>query len=105
MELDWHEIEDEWSLLKEEVIEDEQDLPPEYCHYRDEGCEFAEACLSCPFPQCIYEVPRGKQHCIKEFRNREIARLFRTGRWELKDLALMFGISLRTIQRALKSAL
>jgi hypothetical protein len=24
----------------------ELDLPPEYCHYRDGGCEFADSCLT-----------------------------------------------------------
>ena len=52
---------DELKLEKEEDTENEPDLPPEYCHYRDEGCEFADSCLNCPFPQCIYDEPRGKQ--------------------------------------------
>ncbi len=33
----------------------ELDLPPEYCHYRDEGCEFADSCLNCPLSRCIYD--------------------------------------------------
>ncbi len=39
----------------------EMDFPPEYCHYRDEGCDLAESCLNCPFEQCIYDEPGGKQ--------------------------------------------
>ncbi len=39
----------------------EPDLKPEYCHYRDEGCEYAKACLECPFPQCLYDEPGGRQ--------------------------------------------
>ena len=87
---------------EEEDLEKEADLPPEYCHYRDEGCEFAAACLDCPFPQCLYDEPRGRQRWLKGQRNREIARMYGTGRWGMKELASLFGLSPRTIQRALK---
>jgi hypothetical protein len=90
-------------LGKEEATENESDLPPEYCHYRDEGCEFADSCLNCPFPKCLYDEPRGKQHWLKELRNKEITRLFSSGGWGMQELALLFGLSQRTIQRALKS--
>jgi hypothetical protein len=76
------------------------DLPPEYCHYKDEGCECAASCLACPFPQCLYDEPRGKQRWFKNLRNKEIKKLFSTGR-KVEDLAVMFGVSPRTIQRAL----
>lgn len=86
------------------TTENEPDLPPEYCHYRDEGCEFADSCLNCPFPKCLYDEPRGRQRWRKELRNREIDRLFSEG-WSVKELAMMLGLSPRTIQRALKSTL
>ena len=89
----------------EEPAEIESDLPPEYCHYKDEGCELAACCLDCPFPQCIYDEPRGRQRLLKTMRNGEIARLFSDGNKEVKELASMFGLSQRTIQRALKSTL
>ena len=99
-----HKIGDkELRLGKEEATENEPDLPPEYYHYRDEGCEFADSCLSCPFPQCLFDEPRGKQRWLKELRNKEITRLFSSGGWGMKELALLFGLSQRTIQRALKS--
>ena len=47
--------------LEEEPGGIESDLPPEYHHYRDEGCEMADSCLNCPFPQCIYDEPRNRQ--------------------------------------------
>jgi hypothetical protein len=106
MELEASEIGDEGlEMEKEEATESETDLPPEYCHYRDEGCEFADSCLNCPFSQCLYDEPRGKQRWLKELRNKEIARLFSSGGWGVKELALLFGLSQRTIQRALKSTL
>jgi len=87
-----------------ELPDDGLDLPPEFCRYRDAGCEFASSCLHCPFSQCIYEQPRGRQRWLKRLRAGEIRRLFTTGRKEVKELAIMFGVSQRTIQRALKRA-
>ena len=106
MDLVTSEIGDEEpELLREEATKHEPDLPPEYCHYRDEGCEFADSCLGCPFPQCLYDEPRGKQRWLKELRNKEIAKLFSSGAWGVPELASLFGLSQRTIQRALKSTL
>jgi hypothetical protein len=88
-------------LEKEKTHEVEPDLPPEYCRYKDEGCEYVRACLDCPFPQCLYDEPRGRQRWLKELRNREINRLFEAGR-RVRELAMMFDISDRTVQRALR---
>ena len=86
---------------EENISESEPDLPPEYCHYRDEGCDLAESCLDCPFPQCIYEQPRGRQSWLKKQRDKEMARLFNNEGKEVKEVALLFGVSQRTVQRAL----
>ena len=92
-------------LLQEETTRIEADLPPEYCQYRDKGCDLADSCLKCPLPQCIYDVPRGRQHWLKKLRDREIARLFSSEGKGVKELALMFGLSRRTIHRALRNSL
>ncbi len=81
----------------------ELDLPPEYCHYRDDGCEFASSCLDCPFPECIYAQPGGRQRWLKRLRDREVSRLFTAEGKGVKELALVFGVSQRTIQRILKN--
>ena len=86
----------------EEASEVELDLPPEYCQYRDEGCEFADSCLNCPLPKCIYEEPGGKQRWLKKLRAREMAKLFTTEGKGMKELAQIFDVSQRTVQRALK---
>ena len=78
------------------------DLPPEYCHYRDEGCEFADSCLKCPLPKCIYDQPSGRHHWLKGLRDREIVRLASSESKGVKELALRFGVSQRTVQRILK---
>ena len=83
----------------------ERDVPPEYYHYRDDGCEFACSCLNCPFPKCVYDEPGGRQRQLKIMRDREMARLFATEGKGTKELALRFGVSQRTIQRALRRTL
>lgn len=77
-------------------------MPPEYCHYKDSGCDLADSCLNCPFQECIYDEPGGRQRWLKRQRDKEIARLFTTEGKGVKELALMFDISQRTVQRALK---
>ncbi|HUV75907.1 MAG TPA: hypothetical protein VMW00_04600 [Dehalococcoidales bacterium] len=91
-----------------EIADDQHDgldLPPEYCHYRDEGCELADSCLNCPLSKCIYDEPGGRQHWLKRQRDRQIVRLFTTEGKGAKELAIMFSISQRTVQRALKNSL
>jgi DNA-directed RNA polymerase specialized sigma24 family protein len=80
-----------------------RDSLPEHCHYRDEGCEFAPACLDCPLPRCIEEIPRGRQQWRKRLRNQEMLSLFARG-MKTAQLAREFGVSQRTVQRVLKRA-
>ena len=84
---------------------DKIDLPPEYCHYRDEGCELASSCLDCSLPRCIYDQPRGRQRWLKRSRDREIVRQFTNECKGVKELALEFRVSQRTVQRALSETL
>lgn len=80
------------------------DLRPEYIHYRDTGCEFALLCLTCPFPQCIYdEPPRSIRGIRNKPRNKEIFTLFTDGSKSEKELTSMFNMSQRQVQRIIKS--
>jgi len=80
------------------------DLPPEYCQYHDEGCEFAQSCLNCHLPVCVYDEPGGKQRLLKRRRAAEMARLFTGEGKSIGELAQIFAVSNRTVQRALKAA-
>lgn len=91
--------------MESEMNEIELDLPPEYCHYHDEGCELADSCLNCPFPKCIYDQPGGRQRWLKRQRDREVARQFTAEGKGVKEIARSFGVSSRTVQRALKTYL
>jgi hypothetical protein len=84
--------------------ENEFDLLPEHCHYRDEGCDLAASCLNCPYARCVYEQPGGRQRWLKKKRDGEIVRLFTRDGKGLKELARLFRVSTRTVQRALRNA-
>lgn len=86
---------------EDEFLDNTQpDLKPEFIQYTDEGCEFASACLECPFEKCLYDEPGGRKHGFKKFRNKEIKRLYDSG-WKYKDLAHLFKVSERTIFRVI----
>jgi len=55
--------------------ESDLDLLPEFCRYQDDGCEFADSCLNCPFPECIYAQPGGRQQWLKKLRDKEVLQL------------------------------
>ncbi len=80
----------------------EEDLPPEFTRYRDEGCEHAARCLDCPFDTCLFEKPGGKERFFKSRRNGEIVKLSQQGK-KTKEIAKQFGVSERTVQRVIKS--
>jgi hypothetical protein len=91
------------------TFQDTTDLPPEFCHYRDEGCELAtrelgqpSQCAQCPFPECLYAETAGQQKWLKNSRNREILTQFSQEGKTVKELAYSFRISERTVQRVLK---
>lgn len=91
--------------MESESSEFELDLPPEYCHYHDDGCELFQSCLNCPLPHCVYELRGGKRRWLKRQRNREIARAFTAQKKRVRELALDFGVSQRTVQRVLRGYL
>jgi hypothetical protein len=82
-----------------EDIDHDLDLLPEYCHYRDEGCELALSCLDCPFPRCIYERSRGRTETLKSIRDAQIVRLHTRNKITIRELAITFRLSERTIAR------
>jgi hypothetical protein len=84
--------------------DDALDLPPEFCHYHDEGCDFADSCLNCPLPMCVHDEKGGRRRLLKRQRAINMARLYTTQGLGVKEIAGMFGVSRRTVQRALKLA-
>ena len=84
------------------MIGGELDLLPDQVEWRDEGCEFFSSCLNCPLPKCVEDEPRGQQRLRMEARKRRMAELRRRGQ-SVKEIAGLFGVSKRTVQRALEN--
>ena len=75
---------------------------PDDVNWRDRGCEAHPACLSCPLPQCLEEQPRGKQKLRMQTRASHMAQLKQQGK-STREIAAMFQVSQRTVQRVLLS--
>lgn len=84
------------------MIIGELDLLPDEIEWWDEGCEFFPSCLNCPLPRCVEDEPRGQQRLRMAARKRRMAELKRIGK-NVKEIAELFGVSRRTVQRALKN--
>jgi len=78
------------------------DLLPEEFPYQDEGCELFPSCLNCPFPNCLEEEPWGKERFLKIRRAERMLELKREGK-SVKEIARIFEVSPRTVQRWLKA--
>jgi hypothetical protein len=79
----------------------EADLLPEYCQYKDEGCDLSSACLSCPLPRCVHEQSWGRFKLTRSLRDREIVRLHIGENKTVTELSRRFQVSRRTVLRAL----
>ena len=78
------------------------DLLPEEFPYEDKGCELFSSCLNCPFPDCLEEEPWGKERFLKRRRAQRMLELRREGK-SVKEIARIFEVSPRTVQRWLKT--
>jgi Homeodomain-like domain len=83
------------------MIGNELELIPDDINWRDEGCEFFGSCLNCPLPGCVEDEPRGQQRLRMAARKKRMTELRQMGQ-SVKEIAGMFGVSKRTVQRALK---
>ena len=84
------------------MIGSELDLIPDDVNWRDRGCEFFSSCLNCPLPRCVEDEPRGQQRLRMAARKRLMAE-FRNSGQSVKEIAGLFGVSTRTVQRALEN--
>ncbi len=84
------------------MVGSELDLLPDEINWRDEGCEVFQSCLSCPLPRCVEEEPRGQQRLRLAARNKRMVELRQSGK-SVRGIAGLFGVSQRTVQRALRN--
>ncbi|MBI4300982.1 MAG: sigma-70 region 4 domain-containing protein [Chloroflexi bacterium] len=85
----------------EEVNRELVDNLPEEYPYKDEGCDLAPSCLSCPFSACRYDETNFRPS-LPRLRGQEVWRLRYEQGLSIADLAGRFGVSKRTIHRALR---
>ena len=81
-----------------------RDRRPEYVQYRDDGCDLAPKCLSCPLPKCQYDDAGWLDRKARKRRDREILEAWRKERPKKKALAARFGLNRRTVHRILREA-
>ncbi len=75
------------------------DRIPEEIAWPDDGCEVSPHCLTCPLPQCKYDDPAAYRRLRTQQRDTSIATARRT--LPVRAVAMQFGLSTRTISRAL----
>ncbi len=66
----------------------------------DTGCSEHDDCLTCPLLNCIYDTNAGATHLKTANKQSAIKHLAKS--MSVKGIADWFGISMRTVQRALK---
>ena len=75
--------------------------PKNYIHvYEDDGCDLFNFCLSCPLPQCKYDLSVEKQLRLAYLLR--ILDLWETGDYTVRGLALKLKVGLWTVQMAIK---
>lgn len=78
-----------------------KDTLPEGINYSDTGCAVAPACLECPLPTCKFDDPAATVARRVTAQHEAIVRLYKSTDWSKIELAKFFGVSKRTIYRAL----
>lgn len=77
----------------------QRDDYPELIEYRDEGCDLAPACLSCPFDVCRYDMRSGQPSRVP----RTVIEEQRVGA-SRHELATKYRVTTRQISRILAKA-
>ena len=88
--------------MERKGIQLRMDILPGRDPYRDDGCEVSASCLRCPLPQCKYDVPNWARRNRRDRRDAEIVAAHRRERLSVPALARRFGVSDRTVFRALQ---
>jgi hypothetical protein len=78
-----------------------KDMLPDGTDYADTGCELAKSCLRCPLARCKYDLAGGGRRLEVSERAREMAILRTKYNAPISLLMLAYGVSRRTVFRAL----
>ncbi|MBI4232895.1 MAG: hypothetical protein HY686_00450 [Chloroflexi bacterium] len=77
------------------------DVLPERYPYKDDGCAVSPSCLVCPLPKCRHDDPGWLQEARRQARDDAIRRARRLEDLTVVELSRRFGVSQRTVFRAL----
>lgn len=80
------------------------DIVPEIYPYRDDGCEVSPSCLNCPLPRCKYDEPGWYHRELRQQRDLQILQARKAQSLTVPELSQRFGVSQRTVFRALRGA-
>ena len=80
------------------------DRVPELTHYPDTGCRVSPSCLRCPLEHCVHDHPQVGGGSPRPARDAEIYRIYRQQGGDIAAIARRFGLSRRTIHRAVARA-
>ena len=78
------------------------DTLPEGIVFRDDGCEYAPACLTCPLPRCKHDDPGWVSRNVRDERDKMITARRRRG-LSLEEIAAEMNVSKRTVHRVLRA--
>lgn len=75
---------------------------PEQMRYMDTGCEASMSCLECPLPRCRFDDPAWYHAYKLRERDEEMVWAYRYENLHAFEVASRFGVSVRTVHRALR---
>ena len=80
-----------------------KDVDPSYKNYSDQGCEYAPSCLSCPYPECLWDLTYEKRMIVLgQGTHVEIIRLFYKDKKTAEEITKIVGCSAHTVKRVLR---
>ena len=77
------------------------DRLPEFTSYQDNGCDLSPSCLKCPLPRCRYDDPGWVLREQRSSRDVAILQMRAKQALTVEELAERFGVSTRTVHRAI----
>src|SRR4030042_2663869 len=92
----------ELGILSLELGVSHCDRLPDYSDYRDEGCDLFSSCLKCPLPRCRHDKQPHGRRAARCLRDMEILRQHNSAGRSAAEIAKVFGVSKRTIQRIIR---
>ena len=69
-------------------------------HWSSDGCDYHPHCLSCPLPQCRYDIKGGVRALLNAARNQKIREMRKAGKY-IHEIAEELKMGERTVNTIL----